>query len=204
MPKTGRQNNFCRKAKLLVHTLLTSHHTSYLDHFLAQYQLFLYTCTPFFYIFVLKRAFWGSFTPWQDKKLGEGQKNCWNVKLFVYTLLTSHHTSSLDHFWARYQRFCHFYPKRGILGVFLPPDRGKNWWAKKILLESQTTCPYPSNKPSYIKYEPFLGALSTFFDIRAHCTGVQCVFIKVFINIKRPNENTLHARAMYTHIKKRW
>ena len=63
VPKTGRQNNFCRKAKLLVHTLLTSHHTSYLDHFWAHYQLFLYACTPFFYIYVLKGAFWGSFTP---------------------------------------------------------------------------------------------------------------------------------------------
>ena len=92
-----------------------------------------------------------------------GWKNFYlEVKLLVHTLLTSHHTSNSDHLRARNQLFRHFNPKRGILGVFLPPGRGENWEAKKILLEKQTKCPYASNKLSYIKFGPFWGALSTF------------------------------------------
>ena len=120
--------------------------------FLCTLSTFLYACTPFFYIFVLKGAFWGSFTPWQDKKLVEGQKNCRKVKLFVYTLLTSHHTSSLDHFWARYQRFCHFYPKRGHFGGVFTPWQGQKFggqkkicWKVKLLVLTLLTSHHTSN-----------------------------------------------------------
>ena len=54
-----------------------------------------------------------------------------------------------------------FWPKMAIFGPFLPPERGENWRPKFFLQESQTTRPYASNKPSYIKIRPSLGALST-------------------------------------------
>ena len=41
-----------------------------------------------------------------DRGKNRGCKNFFlKVKLLVHTLPTSHHTSNLDHFWARYQRF---------------------------------------------------------------------------------------------------
>ena len=53
-------------------------------------------------------------------------------------------------------------------GVFTPWE-GLKLEDEKILSEYQTTCPYTSNKLSYIKFGPFLGALLTFltfFDKR--------------------------------------
>ena len=90
--------------------------------------------------------------------------------------------------------------------MFLPPDRGKNWGGKKILSKSQSTCPYASNKPSPIIIGQFSNSHRLVMYLctmrRAHCTGVQCVFIKSLNIYKDLNKITLHARAMCTHIKK--
>ena len=52
-------------------------------------------------IFGQKWQFFTIFTPWKRPKF-RVENFCKKVKLPVHTLLTSHHTSKLDHFWAHY------------------------------------------------------------------------------------------------------
>ena len=103
--KNWGAKKICQKTKLHVHTLLTSYHTSNLDHFWARYQLFY-----IFWHFNPKREhFWGCFYTLGGTKIGGRKIFCQTTKLYVHTLLTSYHTSNLDHFWARYQLFWHFF-----------------------------------------------------------------------------------------------
>ena len=52
------------------------------------------------------------------------------------------------------------FTKITIFGYFLPPGRSKNL-GSILFPESQTTCPYASNKASYIKFKLCLGVLLT-------------------------------------------
>ena len=122
------------------------------------------SCGQRWYKVVISASFGGVLTPWEGKKLGV-KIFYQEVKLLVHTLLTSHHTSNSDNFRVHNQVFRHFNPKRGIFGGVFTPWEGRKMGAKKNLLENQTTCPYASNKLSYIKFGPFLGALSTFLTL---------------------------------------
>ena len=64
----------------------------------------------FFDIFALKEAFLVCFYPLTGAKNWGAKIFCRKVKLFVHTLLTSHHTSNLDLFWARYHYVLTFLP----------------------------------------------------------------------------------------------
>ena len=50
---------------------------------------------------------------------------CKKVKLHVHTLLTSHHTSKLDHFWARYLRKMVKKPTMSPHAMYFWPKRAK-------------------------------------------------------------------------------
>ena len=163
--KLGREKNFTWKSN----TLLTSHHTPNLDHFRARNQLFD--------ILTLKGAFLGVFLP-PGRGENWGRKFfCHKTKLHVHMLLTSYHTSNLDHFWARYQLFDILTLKGGILGgCFYPLGRAKIRVRKKFDLEVKVfvltllTSYHTSKSDHFLSplstfltlFGPFLDALSTF------------------------------------------
>ena len=91
--RMGEKN--LQKMKLLVHTLLTSHKSSPLEKNCPCYDLKKNE---------KKRDFGGVFDP-----LREGEGGNKNLKLLVHTLLMSHKSSPLDHFWPRYELFDIFY-----------------------------------------------------------------------------------------------
>ena len=104
-PERGKiwgANIFCWNIKLLVHTLLASYHILNLDHFWTRYQLNSQSAKYREVLRSTAKQFGGGFSPLGRAKFLGGLFFWRNLKLLVHTLLTSYHTSNLDHFWACY------------------------------------------------------------------------------------------------------